>query len=80
MNRQGGGTSSAKTTDQIVGSRIGAQRRQLGFSISESLLASGLSRSDFEQIENGDKRPDPDQLSRIGAALKTTTAALLRPE
>ena len=71
--------SSSKITDQVVGSRIGAQRRQLGLSVAESSLASGASRSDFEQIENGEKRPDPNQLSRIAAALKTTMAALLRP-
>lgn len=72
--------SGARATDQVVGGRIGKQRRTLGLSVNESSIASGISRSDFEQIENGNKRPDPAQLSRIATALKTTVAALLGPE
>ena len=72
--------TAAKTTDQVVGDRIGEHRRRLGLSINEASLGSGLSRPDFEQIENGEKRPEPDQLSRIAAALDTTVAALLSSE
>ena len=72
--------TKARTTDQVVGGRIGERRRQLGLSVSETSMSSGLSKSDFEQIESGGTRPDPDQLSRIAAALDTTIAELLRPE
>lgn len=72
--------TKARTTDQVVGGRIGERRRQLGLSISETSIASGLSKSDFEQIESGRKRPDPDYLSRIASALNTTIAELLSPE
>lgn len=76
----GDGMTKARTTDQVVGGRIGERRRQMGLSLSEVSIASGLSRSEFEQIEKGDRRSGSDQLSRIALALNTTIAELLSPD
>ena len=70
--------SEARHTDQMVGCRIRAQRQGRAMSVSTLALASGLSRPDLEHIEQGDRRPDPEQLQKVAAALDTTISALLK--
>ena len=70
--------SAAAHTDRVVGSRIRAQREGLAMSVSSLALASGLSRVDLEHIEQGNLRPEPEQLQRVAVALDTTLSALLK--
>ena len=70
--------SEARHTDQVVGARIRAQRQGRAMSVSTLALATGLSRPNLEQIEQGDVRPEPEQLQKVAAVLETTISELLK--
>ena len=60
--------------DQVVGRRIGEHRRRRGMSIGDMSLKSAVSEVDLEEIENGEKRVEPDQMVRISTVLDVRTA------
>ncbi len=71
---------ASKDLAAAVGRRIGARRRELGRTLKQVAGAAGLSHPFLSQVERGLARPSVPSLSRIAAALGTTSFALLAPE
>lgn len=73
---------SAGTTDDALGVRVGAlirsRRSELGKKLSDVAASTDLSVSYLSSIENGVKVPSLPVLARIGRALDTTLAEMLR--
>ena len=72
--------NGAEPIDTAVETRISQRRQHSDISINALSIAAHVSPADHERIQAGLKQPEPEELLRTAAALKTTIADLMDVE
>ena len=70
--------SPATTYSAVIGRVIANLRKRRGMDQGEASKKSGISRSSWSRLENGDAIPDALQLTKIAEALGTSSAEIIR--